>query len=113
MTSTTISVSAEGYDTEIGLSVTHAIPMSVAVDPPSVHLTPDQTTHLTATLTWSDDREEEVTDDAQWTSGVPSIVEVLGPGEIHGGAVGGTEVFASYSAHGASANGKASVTVTE
>jgi len=111
--STTITVSAEGYNNSAVLTVTPAIPVTLVVTPPTITLAPTETANLTATVTFSDDSQEDVTADAQWTSFVPAIVEVTAPGEIKGVAVGGTEVFANYSANGESADGHAAVTVTE
>ncbi len=111
--STTITAAAQGYDNGINLTVTHAVPVSLVVEPSSVTLAATETANLTATVTWSNDDEDDITDEAQWTSFMPSIVEVINPGEIQGVAAGGTEVFANYSAYGESAEGNAAVTVTE
>jgi len=110
---TTIRAIAQGHQDTSTLSVTPAVPVTLVVDPATVTLAPTETATLTATVTFSDDSQEDVTADAQWTSMLPAFVEVTGPGEIKGVAVGGTELHAAYSANGESAEGICAVTVTE
>lgn len=111
----TITASAGGFQASAPITVTRPLPDSLAVDPAAVALVPSTCgappVQLAAYVTFTDGSVQDVTDTATWTSGVPGIVSVTGPGQVIGLTAGGTEIVARYEADGVTVSGLAGATV--
>lgn len=100
--SSPISVTTAGGTVTSGTAFTVITYVSITVSPASVSLDPNQTLQLTATATLAGGGTADVTAQAAWSSGNPSVATVTA-GLVRGIATGSTTVSATFSGLQASA----------
>jgi uncharacterized protein YjdB len=105
--SATISASSSPITGSAQVAVTPAVPVSLAVVPGSVSLIPEGTKQLRAMATFSDGTQQDVTDQALWSSNAPNSVTVGPEGLLSAQQVGTATVSATES----DLNGYAQVSV--
>jgi len=78
------------------LTVTNAVPTSLAITPATASIAKGTTRQFTATVTMSDGSQQNVTSAADWTSSNPTTATIDSAGLATGVAAGTTNITASY-----------------
>jgi hypothetical protein len=97
MGSTTISATSSGASAGAVLTVTAALPVSLAVSPQSSSIAFGAQQQFQAFLTYSDGTVQNVTNVVNWTSTVPAVATVNSTGLATAVAAGSTNIFAASS----------------
>jgi hypothetical protein len=106
--SVTVSAKANQIAAAISLTVTPAVLKSLAISAGSPQIPLGSTEPLTATGTYSDGSQHDVTSTATWASLQPAIASVSGGGVVTAAAVGSASVTATMGA----VNAQTQLTVT-
>lgn len=108
----TITATLSGVSGDAALTVTPALLVALAVEPPSVSLVRGSSAALTARGSYSDGASLDVTDEVTWTSSAETVATVSNAsgseGTVHAAAVGEAAVTAQLGG----VSGTAAVTVT-
>lgn len=105
---TSIRATFGSVTASVTLTVTPATIVSLAVTPSPVSLAAGTSAQLTATATFTDNTQQDVSANASWASGAPATTSVSPSGQLSALAVGNATVTASFMGQ----QGAASVTVT-
>ena len=111
--STTIVASLQGSTVSATVTVTPAVPVSVAISPASADLPNGTALNLVATATFSDSTTQDVTEDSDWSSSDAAVIAVSNADGTRGRATAGAasgsvDITASYAA----LSGTATLTAT-
>lgn len=85
------------------IAVTAAVPVSVSVTPSRLRLADGTSGNLRAFATFSDGTQQEITETAEWSTGIESIGSVNSAGQVLAEAPGQTSVTATFRGISASA----------
>lgn len=89
----TITVGALSANSDVTVGPARAL--SVSVSPSSVSLPKGRVQALSATAHFTDSSTLDVTNSATWSSAGAGVADVQAPGQVHGNAVGTTQVSAT------------------
>lgn len=87
--STTIAASLQGSTVSATVTVTPAVPVSVAISPASADLPNGTALNLVATATFSDSTTQDVTEDTDWSSSDAAVIAVSNADGTRGRATAG------------------------